>query len=212
MYKALLAGAEMLKSKVPVIAVLLMLNASVYAQEKKSSVLLPESAAHHVSRLCSREGLPRVDGSWRPTTHDIELLESRLVDVSQLQGEGEPKNIQIGQPSRYYRQYVAVVVGGHKLIYVNAFSSVKPPPSWRTQLVDICDGGSADWGVLYDPPTGHFSELRTNAVLPLPPPRLQLAVDNRWDEKAGLRRDAIRSQVIDALEAQEIKETGNEKG
>jgi len=23
----------------------------------------------------------------------------------------------------------------------------------------------------------------------------------RWDEKAGLRRDAIRSQVIDALEA-----------
>jgi len=34
---------------------------------------------------------------------------------------------------------------------------------------------------------------------------------NRWDEKAGLRRDAIRSQVIDALEMQEIKETGNEE-
>jgi hypothetical protein len=27
-------------------------------------------------------------------------------------------------------------------------------------------------------------------------------VDNCWDEKAGLRRDAIRSQVIDVLEAQ----------
>jgi len=37
-------------------------------------------------------------------------------------------------------------------------------------------------------------------------------VVNRWDEKAGLRRDAVRSQVIDALEAQEIKETGNEEG
>ena len=33
----------------------------------------------------------------------------------------------------------------------------------------------------------------------------------RWDEKAGLRRDAVSSQVIDALEAQEIKETGNEE-
>jgi hypothetical protein len=36
---------------------------------------------------------------------------------------------------------------------------------------------------------------------------------NRWDEKAGLLRDAVDSQVIDALEAQEIqeiKETGNE--
>jgi hypothetical protein len=39
-----------------------------------------------------------------------------------------------------------------------------------------------------------------------------LTVANRWDEKAGLRRDAVRSQVIDALEAQEIKETGNEEG
>jgi len=35
--------------------------------------------------------------------------------------------------------------------------------------------------------------------------------ETRWDENAGLRRDAIRSQVIDALEAQEIKETGNEE-
>ena len=34
------------------------------------------------------------------------------------------------------------------------------------------------------------------------------ALKDRWDEKAGLRRDAVRSQVIDVLEAQEIKETG----
>jgi hypothetical protein len=31
------------------------------------------------------------------------------------------------------------------------------------------------------------------------------------DEKAGFRRDGLRSQVIDALEAQEINETGNEE-
>jgi len=35
-------------------------------------------------------------------------------------------------------------------------------------------------------------------------------VVNRWDEKASLRRYAIRSQVIDALEAQEIKETASD--
>ena len=33
----------------------------------------------------------------------------------------------------------------------------------------------------------------------------------RWDEKAGLLRDAEDSQVIDALEAQEIRETGKGK-
>jgi hypothetical protein len=35
--------------------------------------------------------------------------------------------------------------------------------------------------------------------------------DFRWYEKAGLRRDAISSQVIEALRAQEIKETGSEE-
>jgi len=40
----------------------------------------------------------------------------------------------------------------------------------------------------------------------------KITVVNRWDEKAGLRRDAVGSQVIDVLEAQEIKETGNEEG
>ena len=43
-------------------------------------------------------------------------------------------------------------------------------------------------------------------------PRTQSVVDEtRWDEKAGLRRDAVGSQVIDVLKAQEIKETGNEE-
>jgi hypothetical protein len=42
--------------------------------------------------------------------------------------------------------------------------------------------------------------------------RPPISIDvTRWDEKAGLRRDAIGSQVIDVLEAQEIKETGNEE-
>jgi hypothetical protein len=39
-----------------------------------------------------------------------------------------------------------------------------------------------------------------------------LPVEIRWDEKTGLRRDAVRSRVIDVLEAQEIKETGHEEG
>ena len=34
----------------------------------------------------------------------------------------------------------------------------------------------------------------------------------RWDEKAGLRRDAVRSQVIDMLEAQEIKDPTPRRG
>jgi len=32
----------------------------------------------------------------------------------------------------------------------------------------------------------------------------------RWDEKASLRQDAVRSQVIDVLKAQTKNETGND--
>jgi len=39
---------------------------------------------------------------------------------------------------------------------------------------------------------------------------LPLTVANRWDKKACLRWDAVPCQVIDGLEAQEIKETGND--
>jgi len=45
-----------------------------------------------------------------------------------------------------------------------------------------------------------YSGVRTSVDVP------------RWDEKAGLKRDAVGSQVIDVLEAQEIKETDNEEG
>ena len=39
-----------------------------------------------------------------------------------------------------------------------------------------------------------------------------LIVDaNRWDENAGLRRDAIRCQVIDALEAQQKRRPAMKK-
>jgi hypothetical protein len=41
--------------------------------------------------------------------------------------------------------------------------------------------------------------------------RLHIIDVTRWDEKAGLRRDALGSQGIGALEAQERKETDNEK-
>ena len=40
-----------------------------------------------------------------------------------------------------------------------------------------------------------------------------ITVATRWGEKAGLRTGCgVRSQVIDVLKAQEIKETGNEEG
>src|SRR5439155_21411762 len=68
---------------------------------------------------------------------------------------------------------------------------------------------------MYKTESTRFFTARTHFCLKLDHPRLDRsiygsAVVTRWDEKAGVRRDAVRSQVIDALEAQKIKETGNE--
>jgi len=59
------------------------------------------------------------------------------------------------------------------------------------------------WSLKADTPLKSWYQVRSKSPM---------VGENRWDEKAGLRRDAVRSQVIDALEAQEIKETGNEEG
>jgi hypothetical protein len=70
---------------------------------------------------------------------------------------------------------------------------------------------------------GDLEEMTSAEILRIPMPFAAVGIDRekhrcsestdaiRWDEKAGLRRDAVGSQVIDVLEAQEIKETGNEE-
>ena len=124
--------------------------------------LLPESEIVGISRLCSRKG-PKVDGSWKPTTADIAMLESHLSRISLLKSRGVLNGINITHPGDCYRQYVPIIVAGRKLIYVNAFCNIVLP-EWRKQFIDICDGGESAWGVLYDPATGEFSELATNGV------------------------------------------------
>jgi hypothetical protein len=108
-----------------------------------------------------------VVGGWEPTKGDIQSLESHLSRISKLRSKEGVVGTRIANPSSYYRQYVGIMVGARKLIYVNAFDAFhenEPPSFWREQLVYICDGGSSAWGVLYDPETHKFSELRTNGM------------------------------------------------
>lgn len=125
-------------------------------------VLLPKSQKGAVSRLCSRRG-PRLDGSWNATPQQIATLESKLKSISSLRSAGGLRGISIAHPEDCYRQYIAVVVPGRKLIYVNAFCGIEVP-DWRTHFITICDGGESVWGVLYDPVTGKFFDLEVNGV------------------------------------------------
>src|SRR5579872_2452000 len=61
-----------------VIAMFLVLSATIFAQGKKPYALLPVSSAQNVSRLCSREGISNT-GGWYRNAGQIGLLEFRLV-------------------------------------------------------------------------------------------------------------------------------------
>lgn len=85
----------------------------------------------------------------------------------------------------YYRQYLGVVIGDKRLIYVNLFPHElversarigkelqriakergrisKEPEDWRTTFMGVCDGGAAFWTVLFDPRTLQLSSPRFN--------------------------------------------------
>jgi hypothetical protein len=129
-----------------------------HSYDEKPYVLLPASAARELTW----------HGTWRPTAADIDGLESSLPMVPFLKVGNWPEsfNMRIDHPEQYFRQYVAVVRKGKKLIYVNAFCDAfhEEIPTWRQHLVVILDGGKCCWQALYDP-TGHiFLALSINGV------------------------------------------------
>lgn len=115
-------------------------------------------------------GPPRFEKTWLPTQADVQALESRLDRISSLSSVGLIPKERIASPGRYYRQYVGIVIGDRKLIYVNAFCDkpddvvVRHGGDWRQNPIDVCDGGDCFWSAVYDPLSGEFSDLQVNGV------------------------------------------------
>lgn len=148
-----------------IVAGCLVLTVAVvsFSKDENRSTVLPESAAQLLAHPCSRSGPPRFEGTWRPTHADVQVMESRLSQISRLRSEGGLAGVQIKKPAGYYRQYVGLIIGKRRLIYINAFCEKTPPPYWRERPVDVCDGG-CNWGALYDTLSGSFSRLQVNGI------------------------------------------------
>lgn len=142
--------------------VTVLMCAVCWGQSEKQFVILPSSEAQAVTHLCSRTGPEHVAGGWTPSESDIANVEKRLVDVSKMQRPGQQEAIP--EPRSFRRQYVGIIVDGKHLIYLNAFPTEAAERNWRTHFTDVCDGGSAFWGVIFDPTSGQFSDLRTNGI------------------------------------------------
>ncbi len=138
--------------KLMLVGILLFLVTSAQAQRKEHFVLLPARAAAGIADR----------GTWQPTKEDLNGAEANLWQISGLKAEGWHSDIRIDHPKKYFRQYVAIILGSQKRIYINAFCNEQALSYWRDRLVVVSDGGTCFWQAMYDPATKKFSNLRIN--------------------------------------------------
>jgi hypothetical protein len=128
-------------------------------------VVLPQSEA---KSLLGTGRVPKIalTGTWDPTQAEISQVEASLNQVAVLSRKGPPYSV-IRDPERYFRQYLGLLAGARKLIYVSAycgFNYEKPPSYWQSKLFEIDDGGTCVWQALYDVSTNKFISLSVNGV------------------------------------------------
>ena len=121
-------------------------------------------------RQCTRHGPAWTLASWAPTKNQVEEADARLVPllkrvIPTLQVNGAP--VRGVDPRAYYRQYVGVMRGTRRILYINAFipetaERVREDMHWRTEPRTVCDGGSAFFGAQYDPGKHQFVALDFN--------------------------------------------------
>ena len=141
-------------------------------QQSSNYTVLDSTQASSLVTQCSRWA-PTISSAWNPRDSDIANLEHNLGAIQGLTADsGSIIGVRIVNPSAFLRQYVGVVIGTKRFVYVNAFplaefeewpSSVQRP-DWRREPYIVCDGGESYWGVLFDPVTCTFWGLATNGI------------------------------------------------
>ena len=124
----------------------------------QSWVITRPLIAEQVLDTCSRDSPAHhngeVTGFWAPSRQQIEQMEAQLDRLQPV----------IAAPTQFDRQYVGIESDGRRLIYINGFrlpdhSDLNPGKT----AVRVCDGGTDFWGAVYDPQSGEFSHIQTNA-------------------------------------------------
>ncbi|MDH4120242.1 MAG: hypothetical protein OEV94_00850 [Deltaproteobacteria bacterium] len=152
----------MMKPIAGVLMLWILLLTGAEAGEPLRSTLLEKEIAVTATRQCSRDSPEHVEDGWTPSPQIIQEMETRIPQLKNLEskaccGKGKIE----GKLSDYSLQYAGIVVGGRRLIYINAFPKKLETPEW-TSLMVVCDGGKSFWGAVYDPATGTFSQLAFN--------------------------------------------------
>lgn len=168
-------GASNVKKVFPAFIAAVILNTFLAAQSMKlpspRRFILPVSLGKELLAQCSRPNPGENTKFWQPSSADIDALETALdkylVEREKAGKEIPPKNL------AYHRQYVGFIRYSDsgrepvRLIYGNFYpegilSEFGGKHNESNEVVDICDGGSALWGVVYRVSNKTFEDLAFN--------------------------------------------------
>ncbi|HEY2921162.1 MAG TPA: hypothetical protein VGK77_19440 [Candidatus Binatia bacterium] len=129
----------------------------------KEGMIVPESVL--------RRSALSAEGYWTPTKTELVEAERRLPQFLQKELRSLPAladlSIVVAQAPRYRRQYIGMISGGRKIIWINCFPA-KPPEgpdpfeNWNREIIDVSDGGSKYWGAIFDVKKQSFERLILN--------------------------------------------------
>jgi hypothetical protein len=112
----------------------------------------------------------RESGSyWSPTFADVNMFEREFAPL--LEAERKPHGNWFKEDCAaavlrdlwgYTRQYVGVIEGGRRIIWVNFFCAYSADefPYWQEQAVDVSDGGNCFGEAEFDPNTRRLLRLQ----------------------------------------------------
>lgn len=135
-------------------------GASLWSSSTRT--ILSGDAARALGQQCSRVSPGPIEDVWTPTDTEAAAVDDQLVMfvAQKLEELGQSPS-----PGGYHRQYAGFVIGGKRVFYVNGVEeqlTANGPFDWRTQPVQICDGGTLTFGVEYDPATRQFANFAFN--------------------------------------------------
>jgi hypothetical protein len=143
--------------------IVLFLANNVHGQDtlkgKYLSVILDSSKGKDALNQCSRTVPNNVTGFWVMTESDKKNLEAKLPELKQ--------NVGSLSLDDYAYQYVGLIIGKQKFIYINAFYKdlLKLDidiVNWKNAIVMACDGGDHFWGAVYEVNKMQFSNIAFN--------------------------------------------------
>lgn len=133
------------------------------------STILKADKGKAIMAQCSRSIPEGVTDYFDLTDADVAKLDSNFKKVLYIKSEGccivrsSVKNL-----DKYAYQFIGVIVGKQKFIYINAFAidnsknPVQLKAGWQENPVIVCDGGSSFWGAMFKISDSTFSELAIN--------------------------------------------------